>query len=77
MFADHAAHYFLDIGATTRAHLMAQANYANRQDIGALSLLIETGWQAGEHDVACALLKETRRQGYAPPELESPGRICD
>ena len=71
MYADHAARYYLDLGDATKAFELAQQNYAQRQDVRASTLLLETGLAAGDKQSVCSQLQRIQNLGYTPPELPS------
>ena len=74
--ADHGARYYLGTGRQDQALALARANFANRRDIDARILLVETLAGAGLEAEGCGAWREVRAAGFAPPELAAMAAVC-
>ena len=70
MYADHGARHYLATGHPDQALALAEANFAQRQDLGAHLLLLEARWADGQQTAACTLRDRIVAAGFAPPELD-------
>jgi tetratricopeptide (TPR) repeat protein len=73
-FADHAAEFYLGVGADAeRALVLAEQNLANRETDRALALAIKAAWAAGRQREACALARRARAHSRQVPGVACAG----